>query len=300
VLAAISELGYQVNVTARSLRQGRTGVIGLAIPEVDRPYFGMLSGIVIERAAERGYDVVIEQTGLQRVGEMAAIHHSRLRSYDGLLLHATYLADEDAALLRTDYPIVVFGERMYAAPVDHVVMANEEGGMLAARHLLASGCRHPVMIGGRHWSGPLEAGSIRARGFVRELDASGMAVDPPPLFDVGFNPDTGREAVHRIFGEGGVVDGIFCATDYLAFGVLRGLADLGLRVPEDVCVIGFDDVPMAEFTMPSLSSISPNHTAMADAALDLIVGRINGTRAPGEYQEIVSEISVVARESTAR
>jgi DNA-binding LacI/PurR family transcriptional regulator len=96
------------------------------------------------------------------------------------------------------------------------------------------------------------------------------------------------------------VDGIFCATDYLAFGVLRGLADLGLRVPEDVCVIGFDDVPMAEFTMPSLSSISPNHTAMADAALDLIVGRINGTRAPGEYQEIVSEISVVARESTAR
>lgn len=300
VLSSISELGYLANSAARSLRQGRTGVIGLAIPEVDRPYFGMLSAMLIERAATHGYDVVIEQTGQQRLGEMDAIHHSRLRSYDGLLLHATYLADHDAALMRSGYPVVVFGERAYSAPVDHVTMANEEGGALAARHLVASGCRSPVMIGGRPGSGPVEAGSRRASGFMRELEAAGIPLDPSPLVESAYTPDSGMEVVRRLVAEGRSFDGVFCATDFLAFGVLRGLADLGIRVPDEVCVVGFDDVPLVEFTTPRLSSIAPNHAAMADAALDLLVGRINGERPPGDYQEVVGEVAIVARESSAR
>jgi DNA-binding LacI/PurR family transcriptional regulator len=256
VVASIAELGYRVNTTARSLRQGRTGVIGLAIPEIDRPYFGMLGNLLIERAHEHDYEIVIEQTGSRREGEMDAIQHSRLRSYDGLLLHAAQLAQDDAMLLRGDYPIVVLGERSYSAPVDHVVMANEEGGALAARHLIERGCRRVAMVGGRLWSpGDVDVATIRTKGFVEEIEAAGLPFEPTQI-------------------------------------------DAGKRVPGDVRVVGFDDVPQAEFTTPSLTSIAPDHLAMADAAIRLLVGRISGDRARDDYQEVVGQVTLRARESS--
>lgn len=301
VLASIAELGYRVNTTARSLRQGRTGVIGLALPQIDRPYFGMLSAMVIERAAVYGYDVVIEQTGSRREGEMDAIQHSRLRSYDGLLLHAAELADEDAALLRGDFPIVVLGERAYSAPVDHVVMANEEGGAVAARHLVERGCRRPSMIGGRMWSpGDVDVATIRTKGFVAAVQQAGLAFDPRQIWVSPYTLEAARASVHGLLEAVPDVDGIFCATDHVAFGVLRGLAELGLRVPQDVCVIGFDDVPEASYTTPSLTSIAPDHAAITDDALSLLVKRISGERPANDYREVISAVSLVERESTAR
>ena len=300
VVAAIAELGYRVNTTARSLRQGRTGVAGLAVPEVDRPYFGMLANLLIERAHEHDYEIVIEQTGSRREGEMDAIQHSRLRSYDGLLLHAAQLAQDDAMLLRGDYPIVVLGERSYSAPVDHVVMANEEGGRLAAEHLVAAGCRKVAMMGGRFWTpGDNDVATVRTKGFADALAEAGMAFEAPQVRETRYALEESCAAVRGLFEDVPDVDGIFCATDWVAFGVLRGLADIGKRVPEDVKVVGFDDVPQAEFTTPSLTSIAPDHEAMADAAVRLLVGRISGERSRDDYQEVVGQVTLRERESSA-
>ena len=95
------------------------------------------------------------------------------------------------------------------------------------------------------------------------------------------------------------VDGILCATDVVAIGAIRALRERGLRVPEDVRVIGFDDVPLDAFLTPSLSSIAPDHEAMADAAISMLTERISGTRAPGEYRSFVADVRLMARESTA-
>ena len=127
MLAAIAELGYHVNTAARSLRQGRTGVIVLAVPEVDRPYFGLLATLLVERAAARGFDLLVEQTAARRDRELDAIARSRLRSYDGLILSAVQLHDDDAVLLRGDFPIVVLGERTYTEPLDHVRDGERRG-----------------------------------------------------------------------------------------------------------------------------------------------------------------------------
>lgn len=301
VLASIDELGYRVNTTARSLRQGRTGVIGLALPEIDQPYFGMLSELFVARAAAHGYGVVIELTGSRREGERAAIQHSRLRSYDGLLLHASALADEDVALLRGDLPVVVLGERTYAAPVDHVVMANEEGGALAGRHLVERGCRRPAMVGGRMWSpGDADVATLRTKGFVAALLQAGLGLDPRQIRATPYTLQAARAAVRSLLDEMPDVDGIFCATDHVALGVVRGLADRGRRVPDDVGVVGFDNIPLAAYTAPSLTSVAPDHAAMTEAALSLLVDRIAGTRPPSEYREVVGAVTLAARESTAR
>lgn len=290
-------MGYTVNATARNLRQGRTGVIGLALSEIDRPYFGMLSALIVERARLHDYEVVIEITGDRREGEMAAIQHSRLRSYDGLLLYASKLSHEDSHLLRGECPIVLFGERAYTAPVDHVVVANEAGGSLAAEHLIERGCTRLAMVGGR-WGGEHDVATARTEGFVTAARRAGLTLEPEAVRETAYALPAARAAASDLIAELPGVDGILCATDWVAFGVLRGLADRGVRVPDDVLVVGFDDVEQAAYHTPSLTSIAPDLSGMADAALRLLVERIAGERSPGEFEEVVGTVALHAREST--
>lgn len=301
VLESIAALGYHVNTAARNLRQGRTGVIGLAVPDIDRPYFGLLATLLIERAAARGFELVIEQTAARRERELDAIDHSRLRSYDGLILSAVQLHDDDATLLRGDFPLVVLGERSYSGPLDRVVMANERGAAMAAGHLLDVGCTRLAMIGGRLGAaGDIDAETLRTRGFAGALAERGAELRPELTRSVEFSFEGGHRAMAQILDDGHRVDGIFCATDVIAIGAMRALFERGLRVPDDVCVVGFDDVPLASFLAPSLTTMSPDHAAMADAAITMLIDRISGQRAPDEFDTVVGEVRLVARESTAR
>ncbi|WP_210418495.1 LacI family DNA-binding transcriptional regulator [Agromyces intestinalis] len=300
VLEAIAALDYHVNTTARSLRQGRTGVIGLAVPNLDHPYFGLLARLLVERAAAEGYDVVVEQTGARREGELGAITRSRLRSYDGVVLHASELANADAELLRGEYPIVVMGERAYDEPVDHVLMGNEEGARLATRHLIERGCRRIAIIGGRLGSpDDIDVSTLRTRGYLRALDEAGIARDDRLVRVAVLGFEGGRSGVHALLDEVGPVDGIVGATDQVAVGVLRGLRERAVSVPDEVRVVGFDDIPVAAFTVPSLTTIEPDHDGMADAVVRLLLERISGERRADDYREIVSGVWLVERESTA-
>ena len=299
VLEAIAELGYHVNTAARSLRQGRTGVIVLAVPEIDRPYFGLLATLLIERAAARGYDVLLEQTAARRDRELDAIARSRLRSYDGLILSAVQLHDDDAGLLRGDFPIVLLGERSYAQPLDHAVMANEDGAALATRHLIERGCRRVAMLGGRIGApDDIDAGTLRARGYLTALTEAGLPVDARLVRPAALTYEGGDRATRDLLDEYGDIDGLFCATDLVAIGAVRALADRGLRVPEDVKVVGFDDVPLASFLTPSLTSVAPDHEAMADAVISMIVDRIEGSRAADDYRVFTAPVRLAEREST--
>ncbi|WP_227468144.1 LacI family DNA-binding transcriptional regulator [Microbacterium sp. YJN-G] len=300
VLASIAELGYHVNTSARSLRQGRTGVIALAVPEIDRPYFGLLASLLIERAAARGYELVVEQTAASRDRELDAISRSRLRNYDGLILSAVELHDDDAVLLRGDFPTVALGERGFTGPLDHVVMANADGAALAADHLIDRGCRTPAMLGGYYSdTGVVDVSTSRVRGFEDALAARGIRLDPRLVRSTPFTLEGGRAAMTELLAGFPEVDGVFCSTDLVAIGAVRALADAGRRVPKDVKVVGFDDVPLSAFLTPSLTTIAPDHAAMADAAVTMLIDRIEGRRGDDDYRTVVGPVRLVARESTA-
>lgn len=299
VLESITALGYSVNTTARNLRQGRTGVIGLAVPEIDRPYFGLLCALMTERAAQYGYALVIEQTGSRRESEMAAIRHARLRSYDGLFLHANRLTEDDTPLLRGDYPVVVLGEHTYSTPVDRIVMDDEAGGAIAASHLIERGCRSVAMVGGRVGEpGELDVATLRTKGFLAAVEENGPGFARPRLSATSYGLAQSRTALHELFAADSGIDGIFCATDTVAFGVLRGLADLGVRVPEDVKVVGFDNVTECAYSTPSLTSVAPDHDGMVSAGMRLLMERLSGERAAGDYREIVGHVGLAVRETT--
>jgi len=299
VLATMNDLGYRVNVAARNLRTGRTDTIGLAVPEVDRPYWGQLGAAIIAAAERHGLRVVIEQTGRQRDNELNALSMSRNRLYDGLILSTVGLGAADGERLKVDYPVVILGERIFDGPVDHVAMPNVEAARAATAHLIERGCRR-IAITEDSVTGEVGVSSLRLQGYLQALRAAGIPFSPDLVMDLDlFTMEAGADAVRGLAARGVEFDGVFCVTDTIAIGVLRGLADLGLDVPGRVKVIGFDNVAEAAFTVPSLSSVDPHLEAIAKKAVDLLVGKISGRVADDAHEEFVTGYSIVARESTA-
>lgn len=297
VLAAIDALDYRVNVAARNLRQGRTGTIGLAVPEVDRPYYGQLAARIINEAARHSLRVVIEQTGASRENELDALALSRNRLYDGLILSTVGLGPADTDLLKVDYPVVILGERIFEGPVDHVAMPNIDGARAATGHLIQQGCRRIVML--EQESNEVTISSLRSDGYRSALSEAGIAFDPALIVNVpAFTMEVGAATIRGLLERGLEFDGVFGITDSVATGALRGLIEAGVRVPEDVKVIGFDNVAEDRFLNPSLSSIDPDHDLMARTAVELLVRRMLPRHRDDPPQEFVSRFTVMARESS--
>ncbi|MER7789255.1 LacI family DNA-binding transcriptional regulator [Streptomyces sp. NPDC097640] len=296
VLEAMARLDYRVNVAARNLRKGRTGTIGLAVPEVNSLYYGRLAAGIIAAAERRNLRVSIEQTA-SRENELDALSLSRNHLYDGLILSAAGMGQADAERLKVDHPLVVLGDRIFGGPVDHVVMPNLEAARAATRHLIERGCRRIAMLCGT--VDEVDTSSLRLMGYQQALREAGLEPDPALVQQVDrFGMREGVRHAHEMAERGLAFDGVFCVTDTLAMGVLRGLADVGIRVPEQVKVIGFDNVTESEFFIPSLSTVDPDHDGMAERAVDLLTELIERTEPSTRHEEFVGGFSVVVREST--
>jgi DNA-binding LacI/PurR family transcriptional regulator len=296
VLAAIGELGYQVNLAARHLRAGRTGVIGLAVPELERPYFAQLAGRLADRFEAHDLRIVMERTGASREGELDAVAFSRLRMYDGLILSVVDTDPAELGQLRTDAPVVMIGERPLPSRFDHVMMDNVDGARQATAHLLAGGARRVAMIGGDP-AGSATMPALRAEGYALAHTAAGVPVDLDLNVRCRFRLQDGYDAIRALRDRGIAFDAVFALTDVVAMGAVRALVDAGLRVPEDVQVVGFDDIDEAAYLVPSLSTVNPGHDAMADAITSLLMAQINGG-AGGDSQEVVVPAQLVARGTT--
>jgi len=301
VLAAITELGYRMNTAARGLRRGRSGIIAIAVSTVASPYEGMISAALAEQVARAGYDPVIELTGHRRAGELDAITHSLLRDHDGLILHSAHLDEHDLPLLRGRHPVVVLSEREYDEGFDQVLLSNVDGARAATTHLLDAGCTRPGMIGGRSTpQGHEDVLSVRAQGYRRALEDRALPLVPSAVLPAPYTFAGGAAAAHELLEEHPRTDGIFCATDVLAVGALRALHERGLRVPEDVKVIGFDGLDLGRYSTPSLSSVVPDHAALARVPVELLLTRLRGERRAEDHRREVIAFRLEERESTRR
>jgi DNA-binding LacI/PurR family transcriptional regulator len=296
VLEAMARLDYRVNVAARNLRKGRTGVIGLAVPEVNSPYYGRLAAGIVAAAERRDLRVSIEQTA-SRENELDALSLSRNHLYDGLILTAAGMSQADAERLKVDHPVVVLGDRIFGGPVDHVAMPNLEAARAATSHLIERGCRRVAFLCGALEE--VDTSSFRLTGYRQALEGAGLAVDRALIQQVDrLGMREGARRAREMAESGLDFDGVFCITDSLAMGVLRGLADVGIRVPDQVKVIGFDNVSESEFFIPSLSTVDPDHDGMAERAVDLLVRRIEQTGPSTRHRDFVGDFALVVREST--
>ena len=300
VLAAIEELGYRPNLSARGLRSGKTGIIGLAVPELRENYFAELADAVIRAAERKGLGVVVEQTNGDRESELRVISGARMHYTDGILFSPVGMGQSDASLLDVPYPLVILGERIFGGPADHVTMHNVSSASAAVEHLLAMGRRRIALVGAEGDDvSDASSWSLRVRGYRKALDQADIPVDEHLIRrTLHWSRAGGAAAVHEMIDEGHAFDAVFALNDALALGVLRGLQEAGLRVPEDVAVIGFDNVDESRFAVPSLTTVDPGREEIAATAVDLLVERINekGVKAPP--RTVKAGFSIVSREST--
>ncbi|KAB8288373.1 Periplasmic binding protein-like domain-containing protein [Bifidobacterium ramosum] len=275
VLDAIDELGYSVNVVAKSLREGRSNVIGISLPDMRLPYFAELYSCLAGEARAAGRRVIFAPSGVSRTNELDVLHGSFASLIDGLILSPKYLTGGDADKLNVDYPIVLIGEQMRTNARDRVITENEHGIYRATASLVAKGCRRiaVVGVGGKG----VASEPMRLRGYRHALEDTGIALDTSLEIpaDIWYQP-AGADAVGVLFRDGLRVDGIVCMNDLLAMGVMQELRRRGVLVPDDVKVVGYDDSIDAQYFAPSLSSVDPDLRSVARTAIALLCARIDG------------------------
>lgn len=299
VTEAMERLGYRVNRAAQSLRTGRTGVIGLALPDVDSWYMAHLTSRIADTVAQRGLKLAIELTGASRAGELESLAHSRRLMYDGLILSVVGLDQAELNQLHSDQPVVILGEGIPDAQIDRVSLPNFEGSRLAGEHLVARGCRRFALIA-QEADEPSGFTTLRIQGFLSALESAGIPpADTEVVHASSYSPAGGVEAARELLARPGEVDGVFAATDSLAVGVVRGFADAGYRVPDDVLVVGFDDVDESQYIVPSLTTVDAGIDRVAHSAVELLLQRIEeGPDAPP--RERIHPPRLVVRESSTR
>ena len=298
VQQAIEELGYQPNVVARNLRRGRSGMLGLAVPELSLPYFSELAELVIAEARRRSYGLVIEQTDGDPERERQLLKQSeRGHLFDGLILSPLGLPLAQIRQNAGSIPVVLLGEHIAGSPQDHVGINNVAAARDATTHLIQLGHRRIAAIG--HQGTPSgETGQLRSAGYRQALRAAGLTVRNSLVVPTAsFHRSSGAAAMERLLRLPSPPDAVFCYNDLLAIGAMRTILASGLRIPQDIAVIGFDDIEDAQYTFPSLTTISPDKEGIARLAVAQLLDRLNGNEGTPASRSV--EYRLVVRESTA-
>ncbi|MGC5166791.1 LacI family DNA-binding transcriptional regulator [Luteimicrobium sp. DT211] len=295
VLAAMDSLGYEVNLTARHLRAGRTDTVALIVPSF-HDYFGEVADEIAPLVEAEGRHLVLERTSANPASEMESVSVARLQMYDGVLLSVAGLDREQLDRVRTAKPIVLLGERDVPDRVDHVRLANEEGARLATAHMIEGGARRVLALGctpgGEH-----TMTSDRRAGWELAHRRAGLPYDERYVVPVEpYSSHVAQDRVRDVIASGLPFDAIFAATDVIALGAVAALAEHGLRVPEVVQLAGFDNLDVSNFVPPGITSVDPNHQGVAGHAVRLLHRRMADRDAPAEH--IVAPVSLVVRGST--
>lgn len=305
-----NRMNYSVNATAKSLRSGRTGVIEAAVFQLDRPFYSQLLAGISNAALEHGVQAVAQQISTGKIGHEKSILEKVANQFcDGVILSAGGLSNAEIMELSKGKPVVLLDDQSYQGPFDSVFTPCEDGAEAAVTHLFDMGCQNIGLVGAefRPFDQALRSMHVvdrRLIGCLRAFERHGLKLAESavvPLDD--WDTDDAYEAVSKTISEGRFTfDGLFCMTDAVAFGVLRALREHGIRVPDDVAVIGFDGVHAGEYVTPSLSTIAVNIDEIARQSVSILCRRINEGRhgAPAMPKHVTVGYEVVVRESSAR
>src|ERR671911_938459 len=307
VREAIADLGYRPNLLARSFRRRVTHTIGLLVPDNSNPFFAELARTIENAGFAEGYSVVLCNSDLSEVKQETYIDVLLANRVDGLILASSGLiptvGSHDAVrrILDAGAPCVVVDRDLGETPVDQVLVDNDQGGYLAGEHLIALGHRRIACLVG---PSDLTPSAGRIAGFQRALANAGLEVAPEGLVRGNGRPDGGAAAARQLLERGivaaGDITAIFAFNDQMATGALGALQRAGLRVPADISVVGFDDIPQSSAIFPALTTIAQPIGEMGTVGVRLLLDRIaqGRTESHAPYQRVRLATRLVVREST--
>ena len=294
VTNAMQALGYQRNEVARSLRQGRTHTIGLILPDSANPFFAEIGGCIESAAAALGYNVILCNTHGDARKEIAYIDLLLAKQVDGIILDTEEKHGKKlVARIPGQLPVVMVDREIPGNPFDTVLSDNRQGARLAARHLIGLGHRRIGCI-----TGPLNLLSSEQRlsGFHAAFVEAGLTASEELVFHGDFRPPSGLAGFKQLFSRPDPPTAIFACNDMMALGVLRAAAEAGVRVPQDVAVVGFDNIEIGQFIHPSLTTVAQQKDEIGQQAVQRIVELLSGQEK--ESRKMLVPTRLIARESS--
>ena len=293
VREVIAATGYTPSAGAVGLARGRTQTVGMLVPGLTWPWMGDVLQGVADVLEARGYGLLLNtmNRGEESLAQFA--RHVSANAFDGLLLvEPPDTLNYITSLHESGLPVVMIDDRGHHPGFPSVATSNCEGAADAAAHLLATGRSRIAMV-----TGPAEFGCTRDRtaGLRTRLAEAGVELDKRLLVEGDFTRGGGQAAVADLLASGVRFDAVFAHNDLMAVGVLDGLQAAGRAVPDDVAVIGFDDISIAAHTRPALTTVRQPSREMGEAAAAMLLDNLNGKALPGTPQVVPT--SLVIRDS---
>ncbi|SVA99843.1 uncharacterized protein METZ01_LOCUS152697, partial [marine metagenome] len=292
---AVKELDYRPNSVARSLANNRTDSVGVLVPELNAPFFGDLMQAVEStlRAADKHVIISVGRNCLET--EKDAVEFLISRNCDALIMHAEALSDEYLLELnQSKLPVALVNRQVEGLPEACTSLDNEKGGYLATRHLLELGHKDIAYI-----SGPTDKcdASLRLEGHKRALSEAGLPINPQLIFNGDYSEEDGKIGLLELMARDVPFTALVCANDWMASGAISCARDLGMSLPHDLSVVGFDDVVFAHHVFPRLTTVSNPIAEMAEMSAKYILNKVYGQ---ANNVQLYFEPSLVVRESTVK
>lgn len=295
VLQAIELLQYEPNAVARGLAGKKTRTMALILPDITNPFFPELARAVEDVARTYGYTVILCNSDDQGEKEKSYIEVLKKKYIDGIIIASNTISEDDLKRMKVkDMPLVVLDRAPSNLACSVVCSKNVEGAKMAVRHLLQAGCKK---IG--HIYGPQDLITAKERllgyeGSVKEFDWFTPSLMIPGFFDM----DGGKQAVADLLARHPDVDGIFVGNDVMAVGVLKALHRMGIRVPDQIALCGFDGISITRMTEPELSTIAQPIYDMGALATRILIKKIEGLPVEDRIYEL--DVNLVVRDSSKR
>ncbi len=292
VQAAVRELGYRPNHVARNLRVGSSQMVAVVVPDITNPFYAQLTRGLAD-ALGSSYGSYVCSTDGSAARERFFIEDAVARGADGIVMSSVDPAAELAsARAGLGTPMVCVGGGLEAEDVDGVISADRDGSYAAVQHLISRGAERIAMI-----AGPRSTAASRLEGYHRALSEHQPGGTRPVVVSGDFTRTSGRIAMTKLMRSRRPPDAVFCANDLMAIGALDAARELGIRVPQDVRLVGFDDVEAASLVSPALTTVANPAYESGWSAGGLLTDRLTG-RHTGVRRSVVLPCRLVVRESS--
>jgi LacI family transcriptional regulator len=293
VLAVVERLGFRPSTLARGLVTQRTSTLGLVVPDIANPFFSEVARGAEDAAHEGGYSLLLCNTKEDPGREVEALRTLEAQQVDGILLCSSRLSGEQFSAMLNQLPAVVLVNRVLpGSGLRSVCIDDEAGARRATQHLLAGQRREIAFLAGPPAS---YSGQNRARGYRSALAEAGVAGDPDLCLACAPHLEGGFQAATQLLSRRAGVDALLCYNDLVAVGALQACASQGRRVPDDIAVIGFDDILLAGLVTPPLTTLRSDKRGLGAEAVRLLLRVVTGCAA--SYENVLLQPELIVRAS---
>jgi LacI family transcriptional regulator len=295
------KLQYQPNKIASSLRSGKSNIIGVIIPSAEINFFGSVVHGIEKVANENNYNVLIYQTNELYEYEKKGVQTFLRSQVDGVLASISKESinlDHYNEIKKRGVPLILFDRAVDTLGVSSVVVDDYAGAFAATKHLIMQGCRRIAHIGGQQH---VSIFNQRLKGYIDALNVHGIAVDDDLIVFGKVSIESGRDRMQKLLALSNKPDGLFAVEDFTALGAMQTIKSAGLKIPDQMAIIGFANEPFGEYITPSLSTVNQQTVQMGEEAAKLFFSSVDkkGAGSTNPFK-LVLQPELICRQSSQK